>query len=257
MKLKATFGNDGGNYHLYRPRYPSQLFNKIFEYIKFQKDQCALDIGAGSGLSTIPLISKFSKIIAVEPNKKLALELLSNLSDCSNCRIYIDLAEEIELSKNSIRLITFGNSFYWTDGKKLLDKASEWLNPDGIISTYRYGFPKFQGELDRFINQELITKWDEFRHERLRDENYSIRTISNNNKYFLIDKFEIKNEVVLKTEQLVGFLLSTSYCSKYVEVNKNKNVYEKYLIDRISDINENDEYIKVDFSLELLIAKRN
>lgn len=249
MSFYTEFGKSKEKYRKYRPTYPDTLFTEIMNNIKsnFKK---AIDLGAGTGLSTVILSQKFEKVYAVEPDKNMVAEFekVGN-----NVEIFTCSAEDFDISENDIDLITAGNAFYWMKGETFINKIYKWLRNGGILATYRYNMPTTVPDIDKIILEE-DQKWDEFRHERLRDTEYSIRTIRNSNLFSDIQIKKIENIIYLEVEELIGFFSSTSYVSAYLRTLDDPDYYIKNLTDSIKNISSGS--IPVDFSLELIIARK-
>lgn len=249
MSFYTEFGKSNEKYRKFRPAYPDALFIEIMNNCKggFKR---AIDLGAGTGLSTVILSQKFEKVYAVEPDKNMVAEFekVGN-----NVEIFRCSSEEFDLSENDVDLVTIGNAFYWMKGETVISKINRWLRNGGILATYRYNMPTTVPDIDKIILEE-DQKWDEFRHERLRDEEYSIRTIRNSNLFSDIQLKKVKNIINLEVEELIGFFSSTSYVSAYLRTMNDPDNYITNLTESIKSMASGK--IPVDFSLELIIARK-
>ena len=129
METGLNFGSVYNKYRNFRPGYPKILFKKIIESVPCNMRNVAMDLGAGTGLSTIPLCRWFGKIIAVEPDNRM-----SRCISKRNKRIIVfnSKAEEHVQESSSIELITCGNALYWMDGPRVILNAALWLRSKGI-----------------------------------------------------------------------------------------------------------------------------
>jgi len=59
MPLETRFGDAVAAYAAYRPEYPAELWEKILAGIPPEHRQRAVDLGAGTGLSAVPLAQWF------------------------------------------------------------------------------------------------------------------------------------------------------------------------------------------------------
>lgn len=248
-----VFGQGKSNYAQFRPTYPDRLYQTIFQNINCSR-KSALDIGVGTGISTAYLALEFDEVDAIEPDKRM--------TDCvdfaSNVTIHSVPAEDFQYPSNHYQLVTAGNSFYWTDGEVVASSVHQSLVDSGIFAVYRYSFPTIHDDdLMRIIQQELDEHWNEYRSDRLIDEDYSIRAISAVNLFGTVDCTMIENIVLMTIDEIIGFFLSTSYCLQYVHDNTTLSIYEDYLRELMIICDSTIKY-PVDFSLELIIAtKRN
>jgi trans-aconitate methyltransferase len=71
MDFEPRFGPIAGAYQAYRPAYPQALFDRILEALPPKNRRRAIDLGAGTGLSTLPLCRWFAEVVAVEPDPQM------------------------------------------------------------------------------------------------------------------------------------------------------------------------------------------
>lgn len=235
-----------------RPNYPEALFQEIINRVPLPRDR-ALDLGAGTGLSTLPLCSWFNQVLAVEPNEGMAAKLqnLSPKIEVRPCSI-----EEFSERPESIDLITLGNVLYWVDRSVIEKKVLNWLRKEGIFAAYRYGIPRPPETIRGILDTELTERWHSFRHPRLLDEDYSRRFIAEQSELKAIEVLTVPHGIFWDTQQLIGYFCSTSYCSAYLKTLANP---EQYIADLESKINDTmgGSSFPVDFSLELITAQKH
>ncbi|MCG5060636.1 MAG: methyltransferase domain-containing protein [Limnoraphis sp. WC205] len=251
MSLETQFGQFADLYVATRPTYPEALFQEIVNCVPLPHDR-ALDLGAGTGLSTLPLCRWFKQVLAVEPDEGMAVKL-RNLSPQIEVRPCS--AQELNETPESIDLITMGNTLYWLDGSIVVKKALTWLRKEGILAAYRYGVPRPPEPIQAILETELRERWHSFRHPRLLDENYSYRVIADQSGFKSIQVLTVPYSIFWNTQQLIGYFCSTSYCSTYLKTLANP---DRYVADLESQINDSvgSTPFPVDFSLELIIAQK-
>lgn len=252
MSLKTWFGYLVPDlYVATRPNYPEALFQEIVNRVPLPHNR-ALDLGAGTGLSTLPLCPWFNQVIAVEPNEGMATNLrhLSPKIEVRQCSM-----EDFNETPESIDLITLGNTLYWLDGSVVEKKVLNWLRQEGILAVYRYGVPRLPESIQGILDTELTEHWHSFRHPRLLDEDYSRRFITQQSGLKAIRVLTVPHLIFWGTQQLIGYFCSTSYCSAYLKTLTNP---KQYVSDLESKINDTIGYtpFPVDFSLELIIAQK-
>jgi SAM-dependent methyltransferase len=239
-------------YVAHRPAYPDQLFGLIRKVVPLDRRMRAVDLGAGTGLSALPLCGWFRDVIAVEPDEKMAGVIREQSAKVS---VHTVQAEEFIAAPGSVDLVTCGTSFHWMDGPRVLANAVRWLRPRGILAIYTYWFPRPRGPADDLIQRELHTHWDAFRHDRLRDTAYSRRTFESCAELEPIEKHEIPNVVDASVEWLLGFLCSTSYVAAYLKSLADAETYWKEFEFEMRRAAPSGQ-IEVDLSLELFLARK-
>src|SRR6478752_4425397 len=118
MDSTKRFSNRVEDYVKYRPHYPRQIISFLEEQYDLDNKKVIADIGAGTGISSIPFLEAGYKVMAVEPNKEMlgkAIEVLGNFPDFSP----VDgTAENTSLREHSVDAIIAGQAFHWFDRDK-------------------------------------------------------------------------------------------------------------------------------------------
>jgi SAM-dependent methyltransferase len=236
----------------FRPRYPQVVFDKIMENFPPPRER-ALDLGAGTGLSTLPLCTHFEEVIAVEPSEPMA-ETLADLSP--RIRVISRTAEQLPDSPDvTVDLVTVASALYWMNGEVALEKIARWLRPDGRLAVFRHGIPVLTGFLKRIIDREYSENWDDHRHPRLRDEGYSLRTVRSSPFYEDVEVFSVPNRIFVSAHQLVGFYSSTSYGAAYLRSIEEPQFYLEELEREIQESVDGEPFA-IDFNIELILGIR-
>ncbi len=101
------------DYSLYRPSYPAEAVDYVFNKLPVNADTVIADIGAGTGLFTELLLANNSPVIAVEPNAAMRAEADDRLRHYPNYNSVSGSAEETRLDDKSIDIIVAAQSFHW------------------------------------------------------------------------------------------------------------------------------------------------
>lgn len=193
----------------------------------------------------------FDSVIAVEPDPRMCAKI-SELS--TKIKLCTCAAEDFSINFETVDLVTAGNAFYWMDGPKLAESIAHWLHPNGVFAVFRYGFPHTIPNVQALLLKELTEHWDDYRHERLRDEEYSWRIIQSASLFKHVDRTTVPNTIPLQAQELVGFFASTSYASAYIASLPSDNNYLPELVAKISHASGNAT-MPVEFTLELIVAR--
>lgn len=252
MQQKPRFGPLADLYSAFRPAHPQALFDRILEALPEQNRKRAMDLGAGTGLSALPLCRWFAEVIAVEPDPGMAAKLTGR-----NPRLVVRIttAEECAQEPESVDLVTSGNAFYWMDGPRVLANVLRWLRPAGLLAVYYGFFPRTPEKVHAIVWKELDEHWRPFRHQRLWDEGYSRRTIAAASGFSVARVLAVPNTLQMERARFVGYLRSTSYGSAYAKTLPRPDAYWKQLETSIRKAWP-DAMIPVDFELELILARK-
>lgn len=243
------FGRAGGAYVKFRPEYPAALYDTVLAAAP-GLPSCAADLGAGTSIATAVLARQFERVYAVEPDAVM----VAAGQFAPNVAVQLRLAEDAEIPAQSCAAITCANAFYWMDGEAVAGLVRGWLAPGGVFAAWRYGLPTaLYPAAQQILQQELADHWDEHRHPRLRDEDYTRRVLENSGMFSQLEVRRVENVSTLTPEQLAGFFASTSYGSAYMRGLENPDEYLADLTARLAA--DAAEGIPVDFGLELILAK--
>lgn len=107
-----------------RPGYPAAAI----DVLELRPGLKVLDLAAGSGKLTRPLVERGADVVAVEP----VAEMRSALPD--GVRALDGTAESIPLDPQAVDLVTAGQAFHWFDGDAALREIHRVLRPGGRLA---------------------------------------------------------------------------------------------------------------------------
>jgi ubiquinone/menaquinone biosynthesis C-methylase UbiE len=134
--LASHFDAIADSYDRGRPDYAPAVIGAIAAELGLAPGALVLDLAAGTGKLTRPLLAGGFEVVAVEPQPQLR-ELLA--SSIGNERALEGLAERIPLAESSVEAVTVGEAFHWFDQAAALAEIRRVLRPDGgiaVLSTY-------------------------------------------------------------------------------------------------------------------------
>ena len=127
----TSFDAAADRYAAYRPSYPPELFDAMeaLTGISSAGAQVA-DVGAGTGISTEQLAERGAEVIAVEPGEGMAAWFRKGLPDVPLVR---GDANALPLADGCRDLITYAQSWHWTDTSRSVPEALRVLRPGGSL----------------------------------------------------------------------------------------------------------------------------
>ncbi|MDR0287964.1 MAG: class I SAM-dependent methyltransferase [Clostridiales bacterium] len=140
---RTHFNDIVENYDLVRPEYPSELFEDIFKYSGLElltADKKALEIGAGTGKATSPVLKAGYGVTAVEISENMAAFLLEKYKNYKNFNVIVSTFEDALLAENSCDLIYAASAFHWVDPEIGCPKVFRLLKSGGVFALLRYNF---------------------------------------------------------------------------------------------------------------------
>lgn len=227
--MKETYKNYFGaktaaeRYARGRPRFHSFVIEKIKQYLVIDKPlKLALDVGCGTGLSSVALKTISEKVIGID----LSFEMLDQAQKTGGIEYIPASAENLPFGAGKFDLITISQAIHWIDKAKFFAEADRVLTPDALIAAYDNFF---QGQM---LGNPSFNDW--YQNEFL--ENYPVpprgrrafERASENPQDFVLKHEEFnENTLSFSAEELVGYLVTISNVIARVE-NGSQPIEEVY-----------------------------
>jgi trans-aconitate methyltransferase len=248
---QGRFGAQASAYHAFRPRWPGEVFRRVLAAVPGPRTR-AVDLGAGTGIVAWALAEHFDEVVAVEPDARM----LAQLEPHARIRMQHARAEQAELEAHSVALVAAGNAFHWMEAERVLAQAWTWLRPGGALAVFRYDPPHAaHGVLARLLAHEYEVEWRAHVHPRLRDPDFTRRSVAASAFGATLVAAWIPNDLTLSLAELLGFLRSTSYAGGHARAQPDPEAYWRALEERIRAAAGPGPFV-LDFRVELLLARR-
>jgi SAM-dependent methyltransferase len=114
------------DYELGRPGWPAE----VFELLQLPPDGAVLELGAGTGKLTRMLVSRFERVLAVEPDDGMR-QLLGAL--CPEAQLLTGRAEEIPLPDDSVDAVFSSEAFHLFAWEDAVAEIARVLRPRGSL----------------------------------------------------------------------------------------------------------------------------
>ena len=132
---RTHFDEITSNYDRVRWDYPHQMFEDIFEYCNTGKK--ALEIGAGTGKATTPVLDAGYDVTAVELGANMAEFLRNKHKGYDGFNVIVTSFEEALLAEGIYDLIYAASAFHWVDAQIGCPKVHRLLKPGGTFALLR------------------------------------------------------------------------------------------------------------------------
>ncbi|GAA0464833.1 class I SAM-dependent methyltransferase [Streptomyces olivaceiscleroticus] len=129
-----SFNAAAAQYGANRPSYPPALLDTVEELSgRPLAGSRVADVGAGTGIATALLRERGADVIAVEPGDGMAAEFTRKLPGIPIVR---GDGNALPLADASRDLLTYAQSWHWTDPDRSVPEALRVLRPDGALAVW-------------------------------------------------------------------------------------------------------------------------
>ncbi|MFF3553838.1 class I SAM-dependent methyltransferase [Streptomyces tsukubensis] len=154
-----SFDAAAAQYAAARPTYPPALFDAVEEITgRPLLGARVVDVGAGTGISSGLLAGRGARVTAVEPGAGMAREFRRALPEIPLVR---GVGDALPLAGGWADLITYAQSWHWTDPARSLPEAVRVLRPGGSLALWwnaaDYSVPWLAAQGARF--RQWIPEW--------------------------------------------------------------------------------------------------
>ena len=134
-RRKYTFDEIPELYDQARPTYPEAAFDELSRVIGTEPSQTHIvEIGAGTGKATLPLLSRGYQVTAVELGGSLSAFLRKSTAEFGDQIEVVNAAfEDVELPERVDALLA-AMAWHWIDVEAGMAKAHSILHPGGVLA---------------------------------------------------------------------------------------------------------------------------
>jgi len=133
----STFTGKAKFYHS-RPTYPTECIDFLIQKYDLNDNSVIADIGAGTGILSIPFLERGMTVFSVEPNSDMFEELSKSLAQYQKSTCFQNAAENTGLADYSCDLVIVGSALHWFDVDKFRLECKRILKKDqiAVLSIY-------------------------------------------------------------------------------------------------------------------------
>ncbi|MFC0215570.1 class I SAM-dependent methyltransferase [Paenibacillus chartarius] len=212
MNSKERFSDRVDDYVKYRPSYPKEALDYLYDTVGIRPESEVADIGAGTGIFTQLLLERGTGVIAVEPNSAMRGAAGRMLANYEKLRLVPGSAEETGLPDRSVDAIVSAQAFHWFDRAKARPEFRRILRPTGKVALIwnvrlEEGTPfreQYEQLLRTYGTDYVIVSQRNMVHEELRT--FFEENTMQEARFVMQQQFDF--------EGLKGRLLSSSYAPK-------------------------------------------
>lgn len=116
--------------------FSDEIFRSLVRVCRLASSSRALDLGAGTGLFSIPLARSVRSVLSVDPCDEMLQEgrRMAEALGVKNIDFLVATSEDLNEAASSFDIATIANSFNWMDRATVLAKLAKMLRSDGCIA---------------------------------------------------------------------------------------------------------------------------
>jgi SAM-dependent methyltransferase len=138
-----AFGRTAREYELGRPEWPDELVDRVVAEAGLDPRADVLDLGAGTGKLTRLLVSRFARVVAVEPDAAMRAILEEVVP---GARPLAGRGESIPLEDGSVDAVFSAEAFHWFANDEAVAEIVRVLRPRGALVTF-WNYPLSYDEM--------------------------------------------------------------------------------------------------------------
>jgi SAM-dependent methyltransferase len=246
MNSKERFSSRVDTYIKYRPSYPKEAIDYLFDVVGVNSQSEVLDIGAGTGIFSELLLNRGTRVTAIEPNDAMREAALTALGDYPNYNSVSGSAEDTGLPDHSYDYIVCAQAFHWFDQKAAKVEFHRVLRPSGkavlIWNTRLTGGSPFLEGYEQLL-RTLGTDYEKVNHR-----NISHETLVSFFKAGGLQEARFPYRQVFDFDGLSGRLRSSSYSPEPGHPNYNPMMRA---LRELFDRTENEGKVNFDYVTEV------
>lgn len=123
-----------------RPKCPEKAIDIILKYLERQSE-VVVDIGCGTGLSTLIWSGISKKVIGIDPSMDMLTIAKQKTSGLDNIDFICAFSDKTGLEDKSADVITCSQSFHWMDPETTIKEVSRVLKDGGVFAVYDCDWP--------------------------------------------------------------------------------------------------------------------
>jgi SAM-dependent methyltransferase len=221
-----AFTGTAAYYARYRVPYPDALLNDLIEQARISGEGRLLDLACGPGRVALNVSASFREIWAIDLEPEM-IEVGRNEATrrgVKNLKWFVGRAEDFEAPPASFEMITIGEAFHRLDQQMVARQTLRWLKPGGCLATLGcYGITTGQEPWQGII-ADIVRRWtcqDSSSGGASAPPKPGIgpdhdEMVLREAGYGEVASHPFVKEHIWTTETIMGYLYSTSFCSKGV-----------------------------------------
>lgn len=218
-----AFAGTAELYAAFRPPYPPALLADLVARAGPPR-RMLVDLATGPGRVALDLAPRFERVIAIDQEPEMIAVATRRAEELGvgNVTWRTGRAEDLEMAPGSVDLVTIGEAFHRLDQARITGRIFDWLRPAGCLVTMGTD-GRFSGERpwesalrevrDRWVRRAFGDDWGFVLPGQVAGPE-AHRAAIRAGGFPAVEDHELEEDRELTFEEIVGYLASTSVCSR-------------------------------------------
>lgn len=195
------FDGCSDQYERFRPDYPAELI----DIIDGLGTGPIIDVGAGTGKASAPLVSRRRMVVSVEPSLSM---IGSGNHSHRGLRYVCAKAEELPMASASASIVICAQAFHWLDAERALREFARVTRPGGHVCVFWNN--RDLSEPAPQVFDQLIHKWNPGHVQGYRGKDWGglIRATS---LFRSVEFRALRQRILMTVDDWIGLSRSISY----------------------------------------------
>ena len=134
--MEWTFDTVAPIYEKLRPGYVTELYQRIFDYIRVNELCNVIEVGIGGGQATLPFLQTGCKLTAVEYGGDFAKLCREKFKDYPNFSVITSKFEDANFEDEAYDLVYSASAFHWVPEDIGYPKVHSMLKKGGVFARF-------------------------------------------------------------------------------------------------------------------------
>jgi SAM-dependent methyltransferase len=164
------FSGFAGIYDAFRPRPPAALVDLLTQLAAVERPALVVDIGSGTGLSTVIWSGRAEQVIGIEPNADMRRQAEARSIDAADVTYRDADSSTTGLPEGCADIVTCSQALHWLEPEPTFAEVARILRPGGIFAAYDCDWPPTMHWEAELAYDTLMRRGTQIERERGLDE---------------------------------------------------------------------------------------